>query len=159
MILPEEPMGARSALGAMLIVAMTAGVRGQWATPRGEVTFPDRTVVAVEIADTPELQQRGLMFREHLAPGEGMVFIFPSVGYYPFWMKNTLIPLDMIWVGPDRKVVSVAHSVPPCKADPCPNYSPKGDALYVVEVVGGFAKKHQVREGDQLAFRGVPSPR
>jgi len=152
-------MGPRSALGAMLIVAMTAGVRGQWATPRGEVAFPDKTVVAVEIADTPELRQRGLMFREHLAPGEGMVFVFESVGFYPFWMKNTLIPLDMVWVGPDKRIVSIAHSVPPCKADPCPSFSPTGDALYVVEVVGGFARKHQLKPGDQLVFRQIPAPR
>jgi hypothetical protein len=159
MILPEEPMGLRIALGALLVVAMTAGIRGQWAAPRGEVSFPDRTVVAVEIADTPALRQRGLMFRERLAQGEGMVFVFEETGFYPFWMKNTLIPLDMIWVGQDKKVVSIAHSVPPCKADPCPNYSPKGDALYVVEVVGGFSKKHQLKEGDQLVFRNVPAPR
>ena len=152
-------MGPRSALGAMLVVVATVAVRGQWASPRGEVAFPDKSVVSVEIADTPALRQRGLMFREHLAPAEGMVFVFEAVGFYPFWMKNTLVPLDMIWVGTDKKVVSIAHSVPPCKADPCPNYSPKGDALYVVEVVGGFAKKHQLEEGDQLAFRNVPAPR
>jgi hypothetical protein len=159
MILPEEPMELRSVLGAMLIVVTTVAVRGQWASPRGEVTFPDKSVVSVEIADTPALRQRGLMFREHLAPAEGMVFVFEAVGFYPFWMKNTLIPLDMIWVGPDKKIVSVSHSVPPCKADPCPNFSPTGDALYVVEVVGGFAKKHQLKPGDQLAFRNVPAPR
>jgi hypothetical protein len=159
MILSEDSMGFRGVLGAILIVVATVGARGQWATPRGEVAFPDKTVVAVEIADTPALRQRGLMFREHLAPAEGMVFVFEAVGFYPFWMKNTLIPLDMIWVGPDRKVVSVAHSVPPCKADPCPNFSPTGDALYVVEVVGGFAKKHQLKAGDQLVFRNVPGPR
>jgi hypothetical protein len=74
-------------------------------------------------------------------------------------MKNTLIPLDMIWVGPDKKIVSISHSVPPCRADPCPNFPPTGDALYVVEVVGGFAKKHRLKEGDQLVFRNVPGPR
>jgi hypothetical protein len=159
MILPEEPMELRSVLGAMLIVVTTVAVSGQWASPRGEVAFPDKSVVSVEIADTPALRQRGLMFREHLAPAEGMVFVFEAVGFYPFWMKNTLIPLDMIWVGPDKKIVSISHSVPPCKADPCPNFSPTGDALYVVEVVGGFAKKHQLKPGDQLAFRNVPAPR
>jgi uncharacterized protein len=152
-------MGLRTAVGAVLVVAATVGLRGQWAAPRGEVVFPDKTVVAVEIADTPALRQRGLMFREHLAPTEGMVFVFEEVGFYPFWMKNTLVPLDMIWVGPDKKIVSISHSVPPCKADPCPNFSPEGDALYVVEVVGGFAKTHRLGAGDQLLFRNVPGPR
>jgi len=54
-----------------------------------------------------------------------MVFIFEDVGFYPFWMKNTLIPLDMIWLDADHRVVSVAESVPPCKADPCPTSHPR----------------------------------
>jgi hypothetical protein len=159
MILPEEPMGLRIALGALLVFAMTAGIRGQWAAPRGEVSFPDGTVVAVEIADTPALQTRGLMFREHLAPNEGMVFVFDEPGPHPFWMKNTLIPLDMIWLDAARRILTIAHSVPPCKADPCPTYPHAGRAQYVVEVVGGFAKKHRLKEGDQLVFRNVPAPR
>jgi uncharacterized membrane protein (UPF0127 family) len=136
-----------------------APTRAQWAMARGEVEFADGTRVKVEIADTPELRQRGLMFRESLSENEGMLFIFEETGFYPFWMKNTLIPLDMLWLDASRRVVSIAHSVPPCKADPCPNFSPTADALYQIEVVSGFAKRHQVREGDVLTFRGVPPAR
>ena len=112
----------------------------------------------VEIADTDELRARGLMYRESMAENEGMVFIFDTPGSYPFWMKNTLIPLDMIWVDADRRVVFIAPSVPPCKADPCPNFpaTPPPPALYVVEVVSGFAKKHGVKVGDQLVFNRIP---
>jgi uncharacterized membrane protein (UPF0127 family) len=141
------------ALSTGLLAGMTTVA--QYATPRGEVVFADRTRVAVEIADTDELRQRGLMFRETLAPNEGMVFIFPETGDYPFWMKNTLIPLDMIWVDASRRVVAIAHSVPPCKADPCPSYPPNARSLYVVEVVAGFAKSHAVVVGDQLAFSNI----
>lgn len=143
----------------IVVIALAAPAAGQPALPRGEVTFPDGTRVSVEVAATEAARQRGLMFRERLAPGEGMVFVFDEVGHYPFWMKNTLIPLDMIWVDPRFKVVHVAHAVPPCKADPCPDYGPpappEGAAIYVVEVVSGFAKSHGVKPGDVLAFKGV----
>jgi uncharacterized protein len=146
-------------LALILLVAMVAcsgaKINGQWATPRGEVVFPDSTRVSVEIADTEERRQRGLMFRERLAPSEGMIFLFEEPGYYPFWMKNTLIPLDMIWVGKDQRIVWIAHSVPPCKADPCPSIDHKGTALYVVEVVSGFAREHGLKVGDKLTFKGI----
>ena len=146
----------------VLSVLSAAMLVGQSAMPRGEVVFPDGTRVAVEVAANEEARARGLMFRTQMAPNEGMVFVFDEVGFYPFWMKNTLIPLDMIWVDPKLTVVHVAPSVPPCKADPCPSYppppSPKGDALYVVEVVSGFAKRHGIEPGDVLKFRNVPGP-
>lgn len=143
--------------GVVAVWAAWVGVAlAQYATPRGEVIFPDGTRVSVEIAATDAQRQRGLMFRKSLAPNEGMIFIFDDVGFYPFWMKNTLIPLDMIWLDPDGRVVSIAASVPPCKADPCPTYAPSADALYVVEVVSGFTKAHGVKVGDRLLLKGLP---
>lgn len=142
-----------------LLLATTAAVAlAQFTRPRGEVVFPDQTRVSVEIAVTDAERQRGLMFRPHMAPTDGMVFVFEEPGVYPFWMKNTLIPLDMIWVDDAYRIVDVAHSVPPCKADPCPSYGHKGTAVYVVEVVSGFAKKHGVKPGDRLVFSNVPKP-
>ena len=127
----------------IVVIALAAPAAGQPALPRGEVTFPDGTRVSVEVAATEAARQRGLMFRERLAPEEGMVFVFDEVGHYPFWMKNTLIPLDIVWVDPRFTVVHVA---PPCRrARPTrartygPPAPPEGDALYVVEVVSGFA--------------------
>ena len=122
---------------AIAILASSVG-HAQWATPRGEVSFPDGTRVTVEIADTPALRARGLMFRDKLPENEGMIFLFEQTGFYPFWMQNCLIAIDMIWVDDQKRVVSVAHSVPPCRmegcappcnAGSCPNDSPTGDAL------------------------------
>jgi uncharacterized membrane protein (UPF0127 family) len=148
-------------LVASALVAPTG--LAQSALPLGEVVFPDGTRVTVEIAGTPAARERGLMFRAQMAPSDGMVFVFDKVGHYPFWMKNTLIPLDVIWVDAGARVVHVAQSVPPCKADPCPTFppppSPEGDALYVVEVVSGFSTQHRVSRGDVLTFRNVPAPR
>jgi uncharacterized membrane protein (UPF0127 family) len=119
------------------------------------VIFPDGHVVHVEIANNDELRAQGLMYRDQLAPGDGMLFFFPSDGYYPFWMKNTRIPLDIIWIDANRGVVDVKFEVPPCRADPCPNYPPKGDARYVLEVAGGVAKQHGLKAGDVLRFEGT----
>ncbi len=143
------------------LVLLAAGVAlwgsGQWASPRAGVVFPDQTRVTVEIADTPPKRQRGLMFRETLAPNEGMIFLFEEPGFYPFWMKNTLIPLDMLWLDERGRVVSIAESVPPCEADPCPSYPPTAgtSALYVVEVVSGFTRQHNVKVGDVLTLEGL----
>ncbi len=138
-----------------IVACSGAKVNGQWASPRGTVVFPDHTKVTVEIADTDAKRQRGLMFREQMAPGDGMIFLFDEPGNYPFWMKNTLIPLDMIWLDRNAEIVWIAESVPPCKADPCPSYDHKGQALYVVEVVSGFAKEHRLKVGDKLVLQGI----
>ena len=87
-----------------------------------------------------------------------MIFVFPQPGLPPFWMKNTLIPLDMLWVDASGRIVAIAQSVPPCKADPCPSYpppNPLGDATFVVELVSGFSKKHALKQGDKLTLKGV----
>ena len=123
------------------------------ASPR--VIFPDGYPVTVEIAADDDTRTQGLMFRDHLADNRGMIFVFPQTGEYPFWMKNTLIPLDMIWIDEGRRVAHVAHDVPPCKADPCPSYPPNAQAKYVLEVAAGVAAKHHLQGGDVLRFEGM----
>jgi hypothetical protein len=148
----------RRALGAgVLVVAMASTAAGQYALRRGQVVLPDKTVVHVEVADTDAARQRGLMFRESMADNAGMVFVFAEPAVHPFWMKNTLIPLDMIWVDTRYKVVAIKEAVP-CKADPCPNYDPGTEAAYVVELNRGMAKRHGLTVGTTLTFRDVPEP-
>ncbi|HVT03347.1 MAG TPA: DUF192 domain-containing protein [Thermoanaerobaculia bacterium] len=117
------------------------------------VVFPDGFKIDCELADTDETRQQGLMYRESLAPGKGMIFIFTQAGFYPFWMKNTLIPLDMIWLDGTKKIVSISEKVPPCAADPCPTYPPTGNALYVLEIAGGEAAKHHLKSGDSVVMQ------
>lgn len=106
----------------------------------------------LEIAQTPEERQKGLMFRSSLNQDAGMLFIFPEEGIYPFWMKNTLIPLDIIWINKDKKIIHIENNVPPCKEDPCPSYSPEEKALYVLEINAGLSKKYEFKEGDKVKF-------
>ncbi len=141
----------------VLLVAAVHAAGAQSRAPRGRAVFPDGTAVSVEIADTEPVRQRGLMFRNRMAPNEGMVFVFPESGYYPFWMKNTLIPLDMLWLDGRGRIVSIARSVPPCKADPCPSYPPDANASYVIEVVAGFSREHGLKAGDIVKLEGIPA--
>jgi len=121
------------------------------------VTFPDGFVVQLEIAADDPTREQGLMFRDTLPEDRGMIFLFPAPGVYPFWMKNTLIPLDMYWIDDGRRVVTVASDVPPCKADPCPSYpaSGPGAARFVLETAAGVAKKHHVEAGSVLRIDGI----
>lgn len=119
------------------------------------VIFPDGWTVRVEVANNDELRAQGLMFRDHLAPDAGMLFFFERDGEYPFWMKNTRIPLDMIWIDASRRVTHVKFEVPPCQADPCPSYPPNAISRYVLEVAGGVARQHGLKAGDVLKFEGT----
>jgi uncharacterized membrane protein (UPF0127 family) len=149
---------ARRALGAgVLVMTMAAMVTGQYALRRGKVILPDKTVIHVEIADTDETRQRGLMHRESMADNAGMVFVFPEPALHPFWMKNTLIPLDMIWLDEKYRIVAILEAEP-CRADPCPNYDPRAEAAYVVELNRGLAKRHGLAVGATLVFRDIPEP-
>jgi hypothetical protein len=119
------------------------------------ITMPDGSVYSIEVVADDEQRAQGLMFRDHLRPNAGMLFVFPQDGEYAFWMKNTLIPLDMIWIDANRNIVHVKHDVPPCKIDDCPSYPPGVQARYVLELAAGEAKKHNLKAGDRLTFIGT----
>ena len=121
------------------------------------IIYPDHSAVIVEVASDDATREQGLMYHDHMAEDRGMIFLFPQAGEYPFWMKNTLIPLDMIWIDADHRIVHIAHNVPPCKADPCPNYPPNAKASSVLELAAGVAAKHHLRDGDVLRFEGMNS--
>ena len=96
------------------------------------------------------------MFRESLAPGRGMLFLFPAPSVEGFWMKNCNFPIDIVWMDPGRKVIYVNAHTPPCKEDPCPTYGPKTESLYVLEIPDGAAAKEKIAPGAVLKFENVP---
>jgi uncharacterized membrane protein (UPF0127 family) len=87
-----------------------------------------------------------------------MLFLFPEAGEHPFWMKNTLIPLDMIWLDTSGKIVAIRSDVQPCRADPCPTYAPNAISSYVLELAAGQAKAHGLSVGDTLKLRAIGAP-
>jgi len=127
------------------------------AASEARIILPDKSAVIVEVASDDATREQGLMYRDHMADDRGMIFLFPQAGEYAFWMKNTLIPLDMIWMDADHRIVHIAHDVPPCKADPCPNYPPNAKASSVLELAAGVAAKHHLADGNVLRFEGMES--
>jgi len=105
---------------------------------------------SVEVMRTDAERARGLMFRQGLDAGKGMFFVFDKEDVYPFWMKNTLFPIDIIWLDKDKRVVHVASDVPPCRTTPCPVYTPSAKALYVLETPAGDAARYGIKPGDIL---------
>ena len=109
------------------------------------------TVIQLEVANTPQQQALGLMFRGNLADDRGMLFPFANPRPVQFWMKNVFIYLDMIFLR-DSIVQTIAADVPPCVADPCPTYGPPRDVIIdqVIELRGGRAAELGIAVGDRI---------
>jgi len=112
-----------------------------------------------EIAVTEAERAQGLMHRDALRRDRGMLFVFPEVGQHRFWMKNTRIELDIIFIGPNRRIVGISHRVQPCRKDPCETYGPAGDVAYALEIAGGLAREMGFAAGDLVAFPESPAGR
>jgi len=104
----------------------------------------------VEIADSREKQALGLMFRDSMPADQGMLFIFPNEAPRSFWMKNTRIPLDIMYFDKDLEMVSISADTPPCRVSRCPSYPSKAPAMYVLELNAGTASELGVGVGDRL---------
>jgi uncharacterized membrane protein (UPF0127 family) len=109
----------------------------------------------VELALTPEQQERGLMFRPRLPQGRGMLFVMPKEDFWSFWMKNTTISLDIIWIDSNGVVVDIVKAAQPSKAALPPSFKPLFAARYVLEANAGFADAHHVRIGDKARFKWI----
>ncbi|HTX86865.1 MAG TPA: DUF192 domain-containing protein [Candidatus Nanoarchaeia archaeon] len=109
-------------------------------------------IIHAEAAITPAQLTRGLMFRQSMPADSGMLFIFPQESIRSFWMKNTLIPLDMIFISADDKIVDIKSNFQPCTADPCPVYQSAAPAKYVLEVKAGIIRKKGIAIGDKLTI-------
>ena len=104
----------------------------------------------VELAETREKQALGLMFRDSMPDGHGMLFVFPGEGKRSFWMKNTRIALDIFYFDQNLALVSVAEHATPCRTRQCPSYPSEGPAKYVLELNAGKASELNVKAGDLL---------
>lgn len=106
----------------------------------------------VEIVDTPSEKERGLMNRESMDINRGMFFVFEQDGLYQFWMKNTLIPLDIIWISSTKEIVYIEHNAQPCKEEKCPIISPLENAKYVLEINGNLSYEKGIYVGQNVEF-------
>jgi uncharacterized protein len=113
-------------------------------------TSKGKTPLTIEIADTSEERAKGLMNRKNLPEGNGMLFIFEGEKQVIFWMKNTLIPLDMIFLDAKYNVVHIQKDARPCVKDPCETFPSGKPAKYVIEVNSGTSDKIGLKEGDKV---------
>ena len=132
---------------ALLCSACEPGPRVRIADAHGV----GKAVVRVEIADTMAARELGLMYRQHLAQNAGMLFVFKAPHPLTFWMKNTEIPLDMIFADADGVVTGIVANAEPFSER---QLSVAGNSQYVLEVNGGFAQRHRIGPGDHLQFLG-----
>lgn len=121
------------------------------------VSTPDGVTIYCEMADTPAKRSKGLMFRTRMAPDRGMLFTFPEFqepGYWTFWMKNTKMPLDILWLDRAGTIVHLERYVPICTRTDnlCPRYRPKSPAIQVLELGAGQAAALKLTVGTTLTI-------
>jgi uncharacterized membrane protein (UPF0127 family) len=116
------------------------------------------TTFSTEFAADDASREHGLMDRTELKPDHSMLFFFTDDEPRAFWMKNTLIPLDILYFDGARKLVSMQLNAQPCKADPCAIYPSDGNARYVLELPAGTAGRLGLKLGEPLIITGDPGP-
>lgn len=112
--------------------------------------------IRVEVVSRSEDQARGLMNRDRLAPDAGMLFVYPAEAPRSFWMKNTFIPLDMLFIGRDRRVVGVVHQAEPLTTT---RRAVDAPSMFVLEVNGGLVKHRGVKLGSRVRLENIPGLR
>ena len=143
---------------AICLVATLAGpvavAEYAWAV----AIWPSGAEFRLEIAADPESQRRGYMDREHVAADEGMLFLSTAESPKSFWMKNCRVPLDLIFLDEEFRVVEIAAEQQPCpEVGECPSIHPMRFARYVLEVAGGSVRREALRVGDRVTVLAEPS--
>ena len=135
-------------VGILVLLSLLSGCAsaGSWVELGGQR-------YQVEVADDDAERARGLMFRDELAVGTGMIFLHDREEPQAYWMKNTKIPLDILYFDNARKLVAQQRDVPPCTAgNACPSYPSNAPARYVLELNAGEAAKLKLQNGAELTF-------
>jgi len=138
-----------TALFALMSITSSCG-----AEPRVVISTREgrESVFQVEVADTPAKRELGLQYRRELAADRGMIFLFSAPSVQAFWMKNTPLRLDMIFIGSDRKIVGIVEQTVPFSLD---SRSVGRPSQFVLEINGGLAKRHGIKAGDAVRFEGI----
>jgi len=131
-----------------------ASVFSQPSRAAGEANIRvDNSRFHVEIAETLQERQQGLMFRTSLPPDHGMLFIQPQTAPTSFWMKNTYIPLDLLYFDSDGRLLEIHAETPPCTVPACPSYSSDGPIKYILELNAGSAQRLGLKPGARLHLK------
>ena len=140
------PLAAAVLASCLCACASGSGSATPWVELKGKR-------FSVEVADDDAKRARGLMFRDAMAADHGMLFLHEREEPQAYWMKNTKIPLDILYFDAQRKLVSAQERVPPCSAgDRCPPFPSEGNAKYVLELNAGAAGTLGAKKGDAITF-------
>lgn len=150
----KNNMPARGSFFFLLWLTVLAQTTACQADPRVTIATKEgrELTFQVEVADTPTKRELGLQYRRDLAPDRGMIFLFPTESVHAFWMKNTPIPLDMIFINSAGKVVGVVEQTVPFSTD---SRSVSTASKFVLEINGGLSKAHGIGIGDSVRFQGL----
>jgi uncharacterized membrane protein (UPF0127 family) len=151
----SREMKRRAAVLVAIFLLTTGAAPVPDSMPQVKISAADgsvKAVVKVEIADTPKKQEVGLMHRKHLDADSGMLFLFAKPNQQIFWMKDTEIPLDMIFIGSDMRVKGIVANARPFSWWPRAVWGVL--TQYVLEVNGGFCARRGIKAGDQMTFSG-----
>ena len=134
---------------AMILIYGPAEAKDPEAAPKFKKILVGKTTLRVEVVETLEKQERGLMFRQSLPENEGMLFVYREPQELAFWMRNTFIPLDIVFVGADGIILNIHQARP---LDESVLYRSAGAAKYVIETNQGWFSRHGIRPGDRVTF-------
>jgi uncharacterized protein len=142
------------ALRSFLVLAVLPWAAACQAQPKVIIQTKENRELTfqVEVADTPAKRELGLQYRRELAPDHGMIFLFPRESHHSFWMKNTPIPLDMIFISSDQKIVGIVEQAVPFSTD---SRSVPAASRFVLEINGGLAGRHGIKVGNSISFHGL----
>ncbi|MBI2639182.1 DUF192 domain-containing protein [Candidatus Peregrinibacteria bacterium] len=144
--------GCKFSFGNMFFDVMLKVRGGKFSTKKITLeTDKEQIQLTAEVADSERERERGYMEREKVEEGKGMLFIFEDEAPRNFWMKNTLIPLDILYLNNQKEVVTIVENMEPCKVSQCPSYSSRQPAMYALELPAGFVKAHGVMVGDKIS--------
>ena len=148
----------KSTIALLLVISVVSGCTFNTTTTPRAVKLDEQTTVRfnngvrakTSVVRTFEAKARGLSGKEGLGQNEGMLFVFEQEDYYGFWMKNTLIPLDILYISENNEIVGIKNNAEPCKEDPCISYKPTKPAKYVLEVNSNFTIKNNIQIGNKI---------
>ena len=141
-------------LGIIFFLSLWMGLLACCSSPRVIISTKSgkELVLKVEVADTPEKRVLGFQYRSELSDDQGMLFLFPSESVQSFWMKNTPLSLDMIFIGGDLRIVGIIHQAVPFSTT---SQSVSAPSRFVLEVQGGLSRQKGIEAGNSVRFEGI----
>jgi len=137
----------------LIAFAYTSATTANTELETGLVHFKNQNIsIEVEIAANQQQRETGLMNRQSLAADKGMLFVYNDQALHGVWMKNTLVPLDVLFLNHKAEIVAMLPDLQPCRQNPCPIYSSQLPATYMLEVNAGFINNHQLKIGQALGL-------